>query len=180
MVSGSAMKCVLTAGERAGRMIFPARFSSRCLQDTKLLKRVQADFFGNFAVLDPEHSRSGKPHLPAGRRRKGAGEKVAEGGSGVRAATLPTTNHIVAFGDEVGSTREVEVGKRLAEPHNEVPYVLASATWRMQGILKKHILCSEFVDDLGVPRIGPEPFEPAAYNGFVIGFPRHVFDPLMQ
>src|SRR5271170_7696735 len=184
MVSGSAMKYPLTAGDRAGRMIPPARFSSDCRQDTKLLKRghaiVQANFLGNFAVLDPEHSRPGKPHLPAGRRRKGAGEKVAEGGSGARAAALPTTNHIVPFGDEVGSTPEVEVGKRLAEPHDEVPNVLASATRRMQGILKKHIRCSEFVDDLGIPRIGPEPFEPAAYNGFVIGFPRHVFDPLMQ
>jgi hypothetical protein len=49
----------------------------------------------------------------------------------------------------------------------------------MQGILKKHILCSEFVDDLGIPRIGPEPLAPAGYNGFVIGFARHVFDPLM-
>jgi hypothetical protein len=101
-------------------MISPVRFSSGCLQDTKLLKRshavVQADFFGNFTVLDPEHSRSGKPHLPAGRRRKGAGEKVAEAGSGVRAATLPTTNHIVAFGDEIGSTPEAEVGKRSRNP----------------------------------------------------------------
>jgi hypothetical protein len=88
----------------------------------------------------------------------------------VRAATLPTTNHIVAFGNEVGGTPEVEVRKRLAEPHDEVPYVVAAATRRMQGILKKHILCSEFVDDLGIPRIGPEALEPTAYNGLVIGF----------
>ena len=96
----------------------------------------------------------------------------------MRAATLPTTNHIVAFGDEVSDTPEVEVGKRFAEPHDEVPYVLVSATRRMQGILKKHIRCSEFLDDLGIPRIAPEPLEPATYNGFVIGFARHVFDPL--
>jgi hypothetical protein len=97
----------------------------------------------------------------------------------VRAATLPTTNDVVAFGDEVGGTPEVEVGKRLAEPHDEVPNVLASPTRRMQGILEKHIWCGEFVDDLGSPRIPPETPEPAAYNGFVIGFARHVFDPLM-
>jgi hypothetical protein len=49
----------------------------------------------------------------------------------------------------------------------------------MQGILKKHIGRSEFLDDLRIPRIAPEPLEPAAYNGFVSGFARHVFDPLM-
>src|SRR5271157_4841723 len=176
------MKYPLTAGDRAGRMISPGPFLVRLpsgYQAAEARSRHRpGQFLRQFAFLDPEHSRSGKPHLPAGRRRKGADEKVAKGGSGVRAATLPTTNHIVAFGDEVGSTPEVEVGKRLAEPHDEVPYVLASATRRIQGILKKHVLCSEFVDDLGVPRIAPEPLEPAAYNGFVIGFARHVFDPL--
>jgi hypothetical protein len=91
MVSGSAMKYPLTAGDPTGRMSSPARFSSGCFQNTKLLKRghaiVQADFFGNFAVLDPEHSRSGKPHLPAGRRRKGAGEKVADAATPQRPTT---------------------------------------------------------------------------------------------
>jgi hypothetical protein len=60
-----------------------------------------------------------------------------------------------------------------------IPHVLAAAARRMQRILKQHIWRSQLVDDLGVPRIGPESFEPAADNCFVFGFARHVIDPLM-
>src|SRR5438445_8201791 len=101
-------------------------------------------------------------------------KEVTEGRSGVRAAAFPTADNVIALGDEIRGTPEVEVRERRTEPHHEVPHVLATATRRMQGILKKHIRCSEFIDDSGVPGVAPKPVEPAAHNGFVFLFRRHL------
>ncbi len=103
-------------------------------------------------------------------RRQRAHEKIAEGGSGVGATTFPSTDHEVALGDEVGSAPEVEVRESRAELHHEIPHIVATATWRVQRILKQHIRCGEFVDDLGIPGIAPKPLKPAPHDGLVVLF----------
>src|SRR6516164_9768253 len=71
----------------------PGSFASSGFQKAKLLERrdaiVETYLFRDLATLDTEYGCPGKPHLATGRCRKRADEKIAEGGPGVRAATLP-------------------------------------------------------------------------------------------
>src|SRR6202158_4070885 len=106
-------------------------------------------------------------HLSARRRRKRADEEIAKSGAGVNATALPTTDHVIALGDEIGSTPELEVRERSAEIHHKTPHLLATPARRMQRILEQHVRGGEFVDDLGVPRITPEPVKPASNEGLV-------------
>src|SRR5262249_12542920 len=149
----------MTKGTSAGMPIRGPVGSGR-LQDAQLLERgdpvVEADFLCNLAVLYPEDGRSSEPHLSSGGSRKGADKEVAAGGPGVRAATFPTADHVVALGDQFGRAPEVEVRERLAESHHEVPYVFTTSTRCVQRILEEDIGCSEFVDDPRIPRITPK------------------------
>src|ERR1700738_2471514 len=47
----------------------------------------------------------------------------------------------------------------------------------MQRILEQHVGGGEFIDDLGIPGISPEPLEPTADNSLVVLFARHGIDP---
>jgi len=88
-------------------------------QQAELLKRshsiIQADFLCNLAVFDAKHGRSGEAHLPAGRRGERTDQKIAERGPSMRSTAFPTTDHVVALGDEVRRAPEIEIRKRLAE-----------------------------------------------------------------
>jgi hypothetical protein len=47
---------------------------------------------------------------------------------------------------------------------------------RMQRIFEQHVRGGEFIDDLGIPGISPEPLEPSADNSLVVLFARHRID----
>jgi len=51
--------------------------------------------------------------------------------SSVRAPAFPTAHDVITFGDEVLRTPEVKLRECLTEPHHEVSYVVATATWRV-------------------------------------------------
>jgi len=96
----------------------PVPSRSGGFQDTKLHERgdpvVESDF-RDLAVLDTEDGRTREVHLPTGCRRQLASEKIAERRSGVGPATFPSTDDMIALGDEIGSAPELEVRKRGAE-----------------------------------------------------------------
>jgi hypothetical protein len=85
-------------------------------------------------------------------------------------ATFPSTDDVIALGDEIGRAPELEVRERGAEIHHETPYLLATPTWSMQRILQQHVGGGEFVDDLWVPGVTPEAVEPASDGGLVFLF----------
>ena len=95
----------------------------------------------------------------------------------MRAAAFPTADNIIALGDEIRGTPEVEVRERRTEPHHEIPHVLATPTRRMQRILKKHIHCGEFIDDSGVPGITQNPSNQRPTMA-LFSCSRDIFDPL--
>src|SRR3954470_12346101 len=125
-------------GSGSGRIIY-----SGSAHETKLLERghaiVQADLLCDLAILQAKHGRSGEVHLPAACRRQGSDEKITEGWPGMRPATFPAADHVVALGDEVGSTREAEVRKGFTKSDHERLDVVVAAAWRMQRILQEHV-----------------------------------------
>jgi hypothetical protein len=146
-------------------------------QQTQLLQRsysiIQADLLGDLAVLDAKHGRAGESHLPTGCRRKRADEEVTEGRAGVGAAAFPATDHVVALGNQIRRTPELEIRKRLAESGHELLHVLTAATRCVQRVLQEDVGGGELVDDPGVPGIAPELREPSAHDGLVVLFFRH-------
>src|SRR5690348_14197109 len=113
-------------------------------------------------------------HLPASRCRQRSDKKITESRTSVGAAAFPTTDHIVALGDKVGSAPEVEVWKRCPESGHEGFDVVTPAAWLMQRILQKHVGSGEFVDDGEIAGFTPERGEPAADDGFVFCFFGHT------
>src|SRR5262245_63790754 len=93
----------------------------------------------------------------------------------MRAAAVPTTDHVVALGDEVGRAPEVEIRERLAELGHERLHLRAAPSRRVQGVLQEDIGRAELVDDGGVPRIAPELREPATDDRLVLLFLRHDY-----
>src|SRR5215470_12513737 len=91
----------------------------------------------------------------------------------MRPAAFPTTDDIVALGNEVRRAPEIEIRESLAEADHELFHVLAAAAWRMQRILQENVRCSEFIDDARVPGVAPELFEPTGYDRLVFLFLRH-------
>src|SRR6267154_3992091 len=150
------------------------QWSGSRFQDSKLLKRsdaiVEANFLGDLAIFDTEHRCTGETHLAPRSCGQRAHEEITKRRAGVRAATLPTADDNIALGNEIGRAPKLEIRESRAEIHHEVPNVLATATRRMQRILKQHVGRGEFINDVGVPRIAPKPFEPSAHNGLVVLF----------
>jgi hypothetical protein len=83
------------------------------------------------------------------------------------AAALPATHYVVAFGNEIVSAGEAEVGECRAKPDHEGSDVIAAAPRCVQRVLQEHVRSRQLIDDLGVPRIAPEFREPAADDGLV-------------
>src|SRR6516162_1767436 len=158
----------------SGKCPIQSPLRSGSFQDAKLHERgdpvVESDFLRDLAVLDTQYGRTREVHLPTRCRRQRAGEKIAESRSGVGAATFPSTDDVIALGDEIGRTPKLEVRERGAEIHHEIPHVLATPTWRMQRILEQHVGRGEFVDDVWVPGVTPEAVEPASDDGLVVLF----------
>src|SRR5215468_12564249 len=107
-----------------------------CLDESELLEGghpiIEADLFNDLALLEPQHGRASEMHLPARRCRQRSHQKITESRPSVRAAAFPPTDHIVAFGDQLGSAPEVEVWKRGPERAHEGFDVVTAAAWRMQ------------------------------------------------
>src|ERR1700722_6212243 len=93
---------------------------------------VESDLFDNLAVLKTQHRRSGEVHLATRRGRQCPCKEVGECRPFVRAATDPTTNDIVPFGDEISRAAEAEVWERGAEIGHERLDVCVSPTRLMQ------------------------------------------------
>jgi hypothetical protein len=86
---------------------------------------------------------------------------------------FPPTDDIISLGDEIGSAPELEVRKGGAEIEHEIPHFFATPTRSVQRILEQHVRGGELVNDLWVPRISPEPLEPASNEGLVFLFTCH-------
>ena len=91
--------------------------SARPDDETKLLKRghaiVQTDLFDDLAVFELQYGRSGEMHLPASCGRQRSDEKITERRTAMCATALPTADHIIALGDELGSAPEIELRNAL-------------------------------------------------------------------
>src|SRR3954454_24000608 len=109
-----------------------SRYGSGGLQNSKLRERsdpvIEAHFLGDFAILDTEHGCPSEVHLPTGCCRQRAREKIAKPRAGMGAATFPSTDDMVALGDEIGSAPEFEIGECGAEIHHEIPHVVTAST----------------------------------------------------
>ena len=138
---------------------------------------VQADLFDDLSVLEAQHRRAGEVHLPTRRRRQSADQEVAERWAGVRAATFPAADHVVALSDEVRGAPEIEIGKRLAEIRHEGLDVVAATTRLVQRVVQQHVGCGDFVDDAEIAGLAPEIGEPAADDGLVVLFDGHESAP---
>src|SRR6195952_1322674 len=80
----------------------------------------------------------------------------------MRSPTFPAADHVVALGDEVGSTREAEVRKGFTKTDHERFDVVVAAAWRMQRVLQEHVGGGQLVDDSEIASRAPEIREPAA------------------
>src|SRR5262245_54886613 len=170
---GISVRLMFTSGPIPGR----GSLRLSCSQDAELLQRgcsiVQPDLLGDLTILHTKHGGSRESHFSAGGRRKRADDKVAESGAGMRAASFPAADDIIAFGDEIRHAPELEVRECSAEFGHEFLHVLATAPRRMQRILQENVRRAELVDNAGVPGIAPKLREPSRDDGFVFLFLRH-------
>src|SRR5271154_2126735 len=89
---------------------------------------VETNFLDDFAILELQHSGSRELHLPAGISRQASDQEVVERGAGMRAASLPATDDVVAFRDQIGCAPEVEIRERLPEVgHEGLDIIVAAA-----------------------------------------------------
>src|SRR4051794_17147515 len=88
--------------------------------------------------------------------------------------TLPAPNDVIAFGDQVRRTPEVEVGKRLSKVGHEGLDVVAATTRLVKRILQQHVRRCEFIHDIQVAGLAPKVRKPATHDGLVLTFLRHV------
>src|ERR1700730_6127274 len=73
-------------------------------------------------------------HLPVGRGRQRSQEKITERRTAVRTTAFPPTDHIIAIGNEIGSTPGIEARKRFAEIGHENLDVGMALAWRVERI----------------------------------------------
>ena len=68
---------------------------------------IQIAFERQEGVFEFQNGRSGEMHFPVGRGRQRSEEKITERRTGVRAAALPTADHKIALGNEIGSAQKL-------------------------------------------------------------------------
>ena len=71
--------------------------SGGLIAEPDFTKIRQADLFDDLSALQAQHRRSREVHLATRRRRQPANQEVVEPGAGVRAAALPTSDHVVTL-----------------------------------------------------------------------------------
>src|SRR5215471_21119382 len=96
----------------------------RAANQSELMERrhavVQSNLLCDLTVLQPQDRHSSESHHPTGRLRQGSREEVAVRRTGMCATAFPATDHVVAVGDEVAGSPEVEIGKRFTEDGDEL------------------------------------------------------------
>jgi hypothetical protein len=132
------------------------------------------DLLDDIAALETQDGGAGEVHLPAGRGRQRADQKVAEGRTGVRTATFPLADDIVAFSDQVRGAPELEIWKRCTEVDHEGLDVVSAASRFVKRVLQQHVRRGDIVDDGQIAALTPEFGEPAADDGLVVLFFAHV------
>jgi hypothetical protein len=135
---------------------------------------VETDFLKDFTILELQHGRSRELHLPAGVSRQASDQEVIESGTGMRAASLPATDDVVAFRDQVGCAPEIEIRECLPEVGHEGLDVIATPAGFVQRILQQHVGRGQFIDDAEIAGLAPEMREPSTDDGLVVIFLRHV------
>src|SRR5450432_78961 len=134
---------------------------------------VQALLFDDLSVLQTQHGRPGEVHLATRGRRQSPNEEIVECRPGMRATAFPTSDHVVALGNQVGSAPEVEIRKRLAKVGHECLDIGMSAPRLMKRVVQQHVWGSDFVHDGEIAGLAPEVGEPAADDGLVVILNRH-------
>src|ERR1700722_10537795 len=71
---------------------------------------VQTTFFHDLAVDHLQHRGAGEVHLAAGSCGQTADQEIIVSRPRVSATTFPLTDHVVAFGDQIGRAPEIQVG----------------------------------------------------------------------
>jgi hypothetical protein len=94
-------------------------------------------------------------HLATRGRGQSPNEEIVERWPGMRATAFPTTDHVVAFGNQVGSAPEVEIRKRLAKVGHECLDVGMSAPRLVERVVQQHVRGSDFVDDGEIAGLAP-------------------------
>jgi hypothetical protein len=97
---------------------------------------IQADLFDDLAVFEAKHRRSCEMHFATSCGRQGASQKVAKCRAGVRTSCLPATDYIIALGDEVGSSPEIEIWESFPEVRHKRLDIITAATGLMQRVLQ--------------------------------------------
>src|SRR5215467_12571222 len=119
-------ECAATAGECVA-----APRSGSLLHQPELGQRrhavVEADLLDDLAVDHFQHRGAGEVHLAAGRSRESSHQEVVEGRTRMGATAFPPTDDVVALGDQVRRTPEIEVGESGAEIAYERFDVVATA-----------------------------------------------------
>ena len=85
----------------------------------------------------------------------------------MRAASLPTTYHILALGDEIPDYLEAQIGKSFAQFREHLLCGFAPMQLTMHGIGDYEVICAELIDDLWITFV-PVFSKPSGYYGFVI------------
>src|SRR3981081_4675181 len=150
------------------------RYDSRGADEAELLQGrypiVKTDFLEDLSVLEFQHGRAGEFHLAAGVGRQRSREEVAERLPGMRTATFPSTDDVVALRDEIRSAPEVEIGERFPKVRHERLDVLMATARFVERILQEHVGRGEFIDNSEVASLPPKMREPPANNGLLVFF----------
>ena len=123
---------------------------------------------GNPPLLQPEHGCPCELHFAARGGRNRTHAEVAEGRTRMRAAAFPPADDVVAFGDEVADTAEIQVGKRIAKFRHEIRNRVAAFFRLMHRVVHQYVRRGEFVDDCRIPRVSPEFLEPPGHDFLVV------------
>ena len=73
---------------------------------------MEPDLLDDLAIDHLQHRGAGEVHLAAGRSRQPAHQKVTKRRTRMNAATLPLTDDVVAFCDQIRCAPEIQVGER--------------------------------------------------------------------
>src|SRR3984885_15943896 len=106
---------------------------------------IEAALLENFPAPDTQNRGTGEMHLASRRSRQRTHQKVVEGRSSMCAAALPLADDIVAFGNQIGGTPEVEVRECTTEIGHESLDIVTAATRCVQGIFQQHVRRGDLV-----------------------------------
>src|SRR5262245_28809612 len=128
---------------------------------------IEADLLHDLPVEQLQHSGSREMHLAASRSRKTADQKVVESRTGMGPATFPLTDDIVALGDQISRSPEIEIGECCTEIGHKRLDVGTAPSRLVQRISEQHVRGGDLVDDRKIDVLAPEFAEPSDNNRLV-------------